>query len=335
MAAHKPLQISELDKGRRPDIEADLNDKYHVKWSYVSHVKTVEFDVDKSRHNQARFEPIDEKVVATYTDAVKRGDAFPAVLAWKPSVTSRYVVIDGNHRLAAHIRAEKPLAGVYEIDPTTDPRTVAVMTFAFNTRHGMATTEAERTQGAVYLVDNGASVETAASAVNLPVRIVKKALARNAADARADEVRMPRNEWDTLSAVVKARLWNITTDEGFADAAKLAYMAKLDTQEVFELVALLNATKSGMRQRAMVAHQSEIWRDRIQAGVGGMLSTADRRKLGPKQRVSLALAQTMALPEDDQAIVSAYALPERPAAAKRMREASLRLAHLADLLSDE
>ena len=46
-----------------------------------SQLGTDQFDADKSLHNQARFLPIDEKRVETYTEAMRRGDQFPPVLA--------------------------------------------------------------------------------------------------------------------------------------------------------------------------------------------------------------------------------------------------------------
>lgn len=317
-----------LDKARRPDIESELSEKYGVKWAFLDAVPTSQFDYDRSMHNQARFEAVDEKTVELYTEAVKRGDVFPAVIAYRPSARGRFVMIDGNHRLSAHVRAEQPLA-VYEIDRSTNPRTIALMTFAFNTRHGRPTSEQERVTQAVYLVENGASIDAAASAVSIAPRVLKKAMARSAADARADEVGLKRNEWDTLAATTKSRLVNISTDEGFHDAALLTYAAKLDAQEVFELVALLNATKSGTKQREIVKQQREMHSERIHAAAGGVLTTADRRALGPKQRLGMSLGQVLALPEDDKAIVSAFAAAERADAAKRLLSASERLARLA------
>jgi len=322
-----------LDKARRPDIETELSEKYGVKWSFLDSVPTSQFDFERSMHNQARFEAVDEKTVDLYTEAVKRGDVFPAVIAYRPTARSRFVMIDGNHRLSAHVRAEGNLA-VYEVDRATDPRTLALMTFSFNTRHGRATSEQERVTQAVYLVENGASIDAAASAVSIAPRVLKKAMARSAADARADEVGLKRNEWDTLAATVKARLSNISTDEGFHDAANLAYVAKLDSQEVFDLVALLNATKSGTKQREIVKQQREMHSDRIHATAGGVLATADRRALGPKQRLGMSLGQVLSLPEDDKAIIAAFAPGERGAAAKRLVAASDRLARLAKAMGN-
>ena len=240
-------------------------------------------------------------------------------------------MLDGNHRLSAHIRAGKPV-DVYEVHRDTDRRAVALMTYSFNTRHGRPTSESERLQQATYLVDNGSSIAHAAAAVSIPIAHLKRHLTRQSADARADEVGLKRNEWEALNATVRGRLVNIATDEGFADAAKLAFAARLDSDEVFELCSLLGTTKSGNRQRAIVAKQRELMRERIQAAAGGTLGTAGRRPQGPRQRLHMALGQANALPEDDSVIVNMYAAGERKDAAKHIREVSERLGRLAEAL---
>lgn len=325
-------QATTLDQGRRPDLEKELSDKYHVEWSFVSGVSPSQFNVAESQHNQARFEPINQATVNEYTEAVKRGDAFPAVVAFRPTPRARYIIIDGNHRLSAHVAAEARL-DVYEVSPKTDPRTIALMTFALNTRHGRPTSEQERLHQALYLIDNGSTIPAAAAAVNISVAALKRAVSKNNADRRADEVGLRRNEWDSLSSTVKNRLTNITTDEGFMAGAQLAFAAKLDAQEIFDLVALVNTTKSGARQASIVKNQREVYMDRIQATGGGVMSTGNRAGMGPKARVSMVIGQALALPEDDKALLAAYAVQERDDAAKRMREAGDRLHRLAGVLA--
>lgn len=318
--------------GRRPDIERALTDEYHVKWTFHSGMPVADFDIEKSRHNQARFEAVNQDTVEEYAEAVKRGDVFPAVIAYRPGPRARLVIIDGNHRLGAFYKAGKPI-DVYEVDRNTDKRTIALMTFAFNTKHGKPTSEAERISQAKYLVDNGSSIAHAAAAVSLPQNILKRALARSNADARADEVGIKRSEWDSLSASSRGRLKDIFTDEGFADATKLAFQARLEVQEVFDLVALLNTSKSGAKQRALVAQQRELHRERIQKAAGGVLSSNDRKAMGPKQRLGMSLGQVLSLPEDVDSIVKMFAVPERKDAAKRVQEAADRLAAVAKALA--
>lgn len=316
--------------GRRPEVEFELTNRYHVDWTFHAGVKVSAFDFEKSQHNQARFNPIDQPTVDIYAEAVKRGDVFPAVIAYRPQPRARLVMVDGNHRLGAHIVAGKPL-DVYEIDRSTHPRTIALLTFAMNTRHGRPTSEVERIHHAMYLVDNGASAGSAAAAVNIPIALLRRAITRGKADQRADIVGLRRNEWDALTVAVKTRLVNVSTDEGFRAAANLAYVAKLDTGEVMELVSQLNDSKSGTRQEAIVKAHREVSKERIQGTGSGVLGTSGKRHLNPKHRTSMAIAQVLALPED-AAILKTYAAPERMDAAAKMREAGTRLIGLADAL---
>lgn len=320
------------DAGRRPDIEVELSDHYHVGFDYVSSVEIDDFDVEGSLMNQARFEAIDEDTVEQYREAIERGDPFPAVIAYRPRKNSKLKIIDGNHRLVGHQRANKAI-DVYEVASGTKPQTIALMTFAFNTRHGRPTSEEERITQALYLMDNGASVPTAASAVNVTERALRRAVAKQSADKRAIDVGIERREWDALNQSLKSRLLNISTDEGFKDAAHLAFVASLTTDEVFELVALMNESRSAAKQRAHVKLQYTVHADRIQGNAGGVLSAKTGRKtMNPKARVGMLLGQLMALPDDISQITRAYIGEERGTTAKNLMEASKRLANIAKSL---
>ncbi len=73
-----------------------------VTWVFKPGVSPEEFDQDKSLHNQARFVPVDDERVQTYTEAMRRGDRFPPVIAHG---AKRLVIADGNHRLLAASKA--------------------------------------------------------------------------------------------------------------------------------------------------------------------------------------------------------------------------------------
>jgi hypothetical protein len=318
------------DQGRRSDIEQELTERYHVEFTYLPGVSTSEFDIDKSLKNQARFDAIDEATVELYKEAALRGDAFPAVLAYRPgrSANAKLVSIDGNHRLVSHDQAGVPL-DVYEIARGTKPQTIALMTFSFNTKHGRPTSEAERVSQALYLIDNGAGQEAAAAAVNVPVRIVKKAVLKAGADKRADEVGVDRREWEALPQTSRSRLLNIGTDEGFHDAVHLAYAARLDSNEIFELTTLLNTSKSATKQRAILKAETARYADRIQDVAGGALGNAGRKPMTPKGRLMMILGQVTALPDDTRAVASSFSAQEKTDAASRLMTASEHLRKVA------
>lgn len=331
MTSTTPTRVAAA-AGKRPDIEADLKDKYHVDFSYLANIPTDEFDFEASQANQARFEVLDEETVELYKEGVQRGDAFPAVVAYRQGRGTRpkLVVIDGNHRLEAHHRAGSHI-NVYEVDRKTKAQTIVLMTFAFNTKHGRPTSEEERIAAALYLIENGATHEAAAGAVSVPLRLLKRALTVHQADRRADEAGIDRREWDALQKAVRSRLVTVSTDEGFKAAAHLAYAAGLVVEETNDLVSVLNTSRSGTTQRKQVQAETDRHRDRIQEGAGGLGTTASKRSrnASPKQRVALMLGQITTLPDDFATVASLYAAPERLEAAARVEDASQKLHKLA------
>ncbi len=317
------------DRGKRPDIEAELSDKYAVGWDFHLSMPTSEFDIDRSLANQARFQALHEDRVQEYQEAVERGDAFPAVIAYRPgrANSAKLVIIDGNHRLVAHDRAGRPV-DVYEIDRTTKPAMIAVMNYAFNARHGLAISDEEKVAHAIYLIDSGASQEAAAAAVNVRMGLLTRALNKAKADQRAREVGLDAREWDNLAQSVKNRLKQIHTDEGYAAAAHLAYQARLNTEEVVDLTSLLATSKSAAKQRALVRAEADRLADRIQDTGGGLLGNATRT-MAPKARVGMLLGQVLALPDDLAGLAAAYADAEREPEGERIMEAAEKLRKLA------
>lgn len=315
---------------RVPALEAQFAERWHVAYSYLSSVPPSEFDVDKSLANQARFDALDEKVVERYEQSLADGDVFPAVVAYRPgrAASAKLVIVDGNHRLVAHTRANLPLA-VYEIERGTRRETIVLMTYVLNATHGLPSAEEERIASAVYLIQSGASQESAARELKVPLRLVKKAMAKARSDERAAEAGVNLREWDSLAGSIRNRLLNVSTDEGFAGAAHLAFAAKLDYNEVGELIALLNGSRSAAKQRAILKSETERYAERVQRTAAGVLSSAERRAMTPKARVAMMLGQVLGLPEDFTALAKSYSGEERHETAQRLSDAGERLRKLA------
>lgn len=318
---------------RRPDIESDLKNKYHVQYEYRRNLNVEEhFDIEKSLANQARFEPLDLETVELYREAVLRGDPFPAVLAYRPgrAAGQKLVIVDGNHRMIGYRDAGVPI-NVYELDRSTKAQVITFMTFAFNTKHGRPSSEDERTVHALHLVESGSTQENAAAELNVPLRILKKAYLLKVSQQRAEDAGINPREWESLAQVARVRLQTTSTDEGFKEAAHLAYIAALNGEEVAELVTLLNTSKSAQRQRGLVKSETDRYRDRIQTGGAGLSTGASPRtkSMSPRTRVATVLGQVLSLPDDFRSMANSWAEPEREDAATRVEDAAQKLHKLA------
>lgn len=111
-----------------------------VDWEYLEAVPIVSIDVEASKRNQARNEPLDDKLVETYATAMKHGREFPALVAWRKN--GKWVLIGGNHRLNAAIAAGREVFDLYQVN-TQDPPTIRLLTWTHNTFCGQRASSKE------------------------------------------------------------------------------------------------------------------------------------------------------------------------------------------------
>lgn len=314
-----------------PRIEEYLKSK-GVPFVYFENVPTEEFDVDRSLRNQVRFEALDEELVDVYTEAMRRGDRFPPNIAYRSS--GKLVNVDGNHRMMSSIKADKPVSGVYDITGA-DPAAITTIAFEINTKHGKATSEAERIQQALYLLEIGTTLDAASAAVNLPKRVVQRALQKFQTESRFRETNIPDSVTGRLSEAVRGKLSGISTDEGFVAAVNLAAASQMPTPDIAKMVTHLNTMRSSTKQVEYVETLRQDWQDAIQAAGGGALGAKNtgRRPIGPRTRVGGALSHLEALPADLNDLASIYTGPERELVIQRAREGAKRLNALARVLS--
>lgn len=289
-----------------------------------------DFDDAKSLQNQARFKALEPAKVTEYAEAMKRGDVLPPIVAHQSG--KKLVRLDGNHRATAAREAgmlEYP--GVYVVDGR--PATLALFSYQANSRHGMATSEDERAEQGIWLINSGQSLATAAAAVNVREYVLSRAWRRREADRRADEVGILRSQWDSLHHANKDKMLSIATDEGFAAAVKLALKARLSNTEIIDLTRRVNESKSAVKQVAVVKNAEQFeYQERIQGG-GALTERVKRSGRTPKQTWSVAVGTLLSSSlEDASSLASAFAPQERQAAAQRSREVGEKLLKMADAL---
>lgn len=316
-------RIKASDRGFNPAVEEWLNG-WAVDWRLLPSVAAAEFDVERSLRNQARLgEPVDQEFVDRYAEAMKGGATFPAVVAAR-APSGKLVIIDGNHRLVAAKKADYKLS-VYEV--TAKAQSITTMTFEANVTHGKATTEEERIHHAMFLIDSGMTKTEAAKRMNVSVAKVNKQALSTEAGRRADGAGIPRSEWEALPETARNRLSMINSDEALVGAVKLATEAGLNTQEVLDLVASLNDSKSVAKQMKVLELKRLEYADAIQDVRTGVAPAIGKRVRSPKGALASTIGFALVMP-DAEAIVASLGQAEREEYAPRVDEAIQRLTTL-------
>lgn len=315
------------ERGRRAEIDEWLA-AWHVAYDFLPEVDINDIDGERSLRNQARLgeETVDQEYVNRYADAMRAGTEFPAVVVY--TVKGKYVIIDGNHRYVAARSAGYTLSA-YVVNARA--HVITAMTFEANVRHGKATSETERVHHALYLMDNGMSMNEAAKRMNVPRGKIQKARTQGEALRRADGAGINRRTWDSLPDAARNRLSQIHTDEALAAAVQLYVDAGLTATEVFDLVSRINDTRSGKLQMQMVDALRLEYAERIQDKLSGSAPTQGKRVRSPKTVLALTLGQAASLP-DVGILNEALSPAERDEFLPRISDAIKRLTALRDAL---
>lgn len=297
--ARKP-KVTTLDArqlGQRDEIEQMLSER-GVKWAFDPEFDLNSIDVDKSLANQARIAvPLNNDQMSSYKEAMQRGDRFPAIVVF-PQSNGTYMVVDGNHRTVAAKEARYPL-GAYILDASTPGSLVTILTYEANTKHGLPTTQSERAEHAVWLIENAQETIKAASArMNLPERLVSRYYANSRADDRARRLRVPAQRWRDLVQAARLRLNAIQADETFLSMVDLAWKARLSTEEVDALVIQIRQIGSVGDQLREVERWTLEQSDRIADAATGEVKPKTSLARGPRQ--SLRSSMNMLQPLKDE-----------------------------------
>lgn len=314
---------------RRPDVERELDEK-RVTWEFDPEVTLDQFDKEASLQNQARFTPLDSRTVEIYTAAMDRGDEFPAVIAYRRAGKRGLVMIDGNHRFHSHEGVGHTTIPTYILRDVS-PEMVAVLTYVFNGRHGLPSSEEDRAAHAVFLIRNGATRPAAAAVVGLPEGTVSRAWAKDQADRRAADVGV--KGWQKLTPSNRIRLSQIHTDGGFTEGVRLAVDAVLNGKQIAELVTEVNKTRSETKQIDAVKEYEILVKPQIDATAGGVLRKRGNPALAPKN-MFLAHCGFFEKMDIERVLTAVPDIEERKALADKADATIDRLSKYAERLRD-
>lgn len=223
----------------------------------------------RSLTNQARFKALDEDTVLTYSAAMERGDRFPPIVVYREPNGS-FVVIDGNHRVAAAELVLGTDIDAYVVDNVSDLQ-VQTMTFEANAKHGLPSSMEERIQHGLYLVDLGVSHRDAATMVNVPLTTLQREVEKHRADGRFSASNIER--WNSIAVGGRQRMNAIRNDVVFQAAAKLVIEAGLSTTEINTMVTSINKASTEGDQLAVVDTYRQRHAATISLTAGGRVPT--------------------------------------------------------------
>jgi ParB-like chromosome segregation protein Spo0J len=233
--------------------------------------KTINLEqVDKvaSHRNQARVSgPINDETVVLYGAAIEAGDQFPPIVVHQRR-DGKFVVIDGNHRVASYELNGVEKVEAYVVSDITETQRL-LLTFEANTKHGLATGLSERLRQAVNLVEMGAPMVDAAKNLGLPIARVQGAVAQFRTDKRLAQLGVQR--WDRIPATTRRRLYNVRSDKVMSEIAKLAVESQMSGSDVESLIVRVNNASRGDedKQLQVVERERETRKEDIRVSGGG------------------------------------------------------------------
>lgn len=208
------------------------------------------FDERASRNNQARPTPIVPEKVDQYAMAMRRGEKFPPLIAYRKGENSTtFILISGNNRLASAKKAGIPSMPTYVLASDTKDELILLLTVEANARHGAEIPLEWRVKQAVNLMAAGWKQDESCAAAQISptaLHTYKKALE---ADERAD--RMKITNFSQIGPRHKTSLQGLKLDNVFMQAAIVAVTNEMSLSDVQQMVRELKALPSEAEQ---VAH---------------------------------------------------------------------------------
>lgn len=250
-----------------PKIEAMLTE-HHVTFTFDPAFPLARIDVTRSLQNQARVgDALDDDTVETYVASYKRGDTFPPLIANKPTPGSRKrVLVGGNHRIAAAIRAGRTIHGCYLIE--AEPETALLLSYIDNSRHGRPPSKKERLAQAAHLVDTGYQNRQAAAICGVLEPELSNWRTAAKSGRRASELGVAL-AWDGIGATqTRLHLSGIQMDGPFTEAVALVAAAQMSATDTKRLVDNLRKAGSEEQQLQVIGAELEERRSDLQHRAG-------------------------------------------------------------------
>lgn len=277
----------------------------------------------ESRLNQARAEALDPDVVDRYTVAVRQGEQFPPIVVYKSG--SGYVIVDGNHRDEAHVKAGAADIVAYVLDDDTPSDVIEILVVEANVRHGLPTNTAWRVSQAIHLLAAGHDMESVTTSTGVTKNQIDYARRAARADERAD--RLGIYGWDEIPLTSRAFLSSLGSDPVLSQVAGVVIDTKMGGDDIKAFIRQIKGATSEADALRIVGEVGDQRKSRL----GGIRKGKQQRMASPRTRVLAALGAVTHLSPGD--IPRLFTTEEdRKEVAKRCGDAALVLMDMEEVL---
>jgi ParB-like chromosome segregation protein Spo0J len=281
-----------IHSARSPRTERWLDD-LGVAWTFDPDLPLHRIDRAASLANQVRHVALDPDTVERYAADMSQGDQFPPLIVTPAG--DLVALLGGNHRHAGAERANRTTLPAYVV--TGEAKALLRVRVEDNRNHGLPTTEAERTDHGLALIESGFSQAEAARITGVPAK--KLSEARILADV-ADRATVLGVDpgFHRLSRFCRQALARIDDDAVFTAAASMVATTSMPITSVRPLVDAALAVEPVEALR-IIAAETEEYEARGKDLAGNTRATSR----SPRALLDNALAIIRGL--DPQAVVDA------------------------------
>lgn len=226
----------------------------NVRYAPPTGIPMSMIDTKRSRQNQARKDPIVADSVERFATHLRQGRQFPPIVVYP--LGNRLVIVDGNNRHEAAIRAKREYIYGIVIDEQTDSDLIQLLTVEANASHGVTPPLEWRVRQAFHLCSLGHSDVDAAEAASITVTQLRNARSAQEADGRAKILRI--HGFTDLPLTSKQYLNGIKLEPVFYVAGKLSADQSLTIDQIRDMCRAVKAGKTEAEQLAIVAEQQRL-----------------------------------------------------------------------------
>jgi hypothetical protein len=242
-------------------------------FTYHAALPISEIDVNGSRSNQVRDNPINPEHVEELAASLRQGDSLPPIIVTKQHArrSRPFFIWSGNHRDEAHRQCMRQTIPAIEVHGAHEDalRALAVVD---NVGEGLGYSKSEKLQHAVDMAMNGMSRDNAAKLCHVSPGELSGAIASREGEGRVyrldviDAYSGVKKSWATLRDSTRRMFVKIDADLVFVEALKTASTAQLTGKMAKEFISEIQtrASDGTLAQLNFINDMRREWMQRVQ-----------------------------------------------------------------------